>query len=202
MNDEQFRLAIQRHAGDGEDIARRSAEATLEVFGELLSAPDRRVLADALPESFGEYVGRGEPDQSYDLDEFYRRVDVEHDQSLGFQVEHAQAVLAAIAELLDRETRQRVRSRLPEAFRPLLDPREIPEFDGSVHHDSRSEERKLSSARPGSRHPISEAESDAHSESVVRSDNPHDDRKLSSSTSSPNEGHDLASGEPDPEPEG
>ena len=201
MNDEQFILAVQRHAGDDEEVARRAAHKTLEVFGELLTEPDQKTLAEALPDELAEAIRVRKPDESYEVDEFYRRVDIEHDQTTGFQVEHAQAVLAALADLVDRETRIRLQKHLPDGYGPLLEPREIPEYDGSKHHeDSRNESRKLSSGRPGSRQPLSEATSDAQSDSVVESDNPHGDRKLSSGSESPNEGHDLATGRPDPEP--
>lgn len=200
MNYEQFILAVKRHAGDDKAAARRAAEKTLEVFGELLSSTDQKALADALPEPLNEVVCARRPGQSYDIDEFYRRVDIEHDQSQGFQVEHAQAVLAALTELVDRETRIRLQKHLPEGFKPLLEPREIPEYDGSKHHDSRTEERKLSTGRPGSEHPLSEGKGDAQSDSVAASDNPHGDRKLSTGQAA-NEGHDLATGKPEPEPE-
>ena len=200
MNQEQFLIAVQRHAGDGEDIARRAALNTLEVFGELLTGADQRDLADQLPEPFSDKIRSRKPGHSYDLEEFYSRVEVEHGQSKGFQVEHAQAVFAALADLLDRETRVRLQKHLPEAYGPLLERREIPEHDGSKHHDSRSESRKLSSARSGSEDRLSEGAGDIHSESVAASDHPHEDDKLSSRESPPNEGHDLATGKPDPEP--
>lgn len=200
MNYEQFILAVQRHAGDGEEVARRAAEKTLGVFGELLTESDQKALADELPDTLADAIQTRRAGESYNLDEFYRRIDIGHDQSAGFQVEHAQAVLAALADVLDRETRVRLQKHLPDEYKPLLEPREIPEYDGSQHHDSRTEARKLSTGKPGPEHPISEAESDAQSGSVVESENPHGDRKLSTGKSSPNEGHDLATGKPDPEP--
>ncbi|MBX3231426.1 MAG: hypothetical protein KIT84_10810 [Labilithrix sp.] len=57
----------------------------------------------------------------------------------------------------------------------------------------------LATGRPGSRHPISEARhAGAHAESVVRSDNPHGDMKLSSArgTTQEREHEDLAEGKP------
>ena len=201
MTYEQFILAVQRHAGDDQQIARRAAHVTLEVFGELLSEADQGALADQLPDELAGDVGARPAEEAYALDEFYRRLDIEHDQSVGFQIEHAQAVLAALVDLIDRETRVRLQKHLPEQFQPLLEPREIPEHDGSKHHeDSRTESRKLSTGKPGSAHPLNEAEGDAQSDSVATSDNPHGDRKLSSGSDSPNEGHDLATGKPDPEP--
>lgn len=201
MNYDQFILAIQRHAGDDEAVARRSAHVTLEVFGELLTDADQKALADTLPDSLSEEVRTRAPGETYDLDEFYRRIDIQHDQSVGFQVEHAQAVLAALVDLIDDETRVRLQNHLPEDYRPLLEPREIPDYDGSTHHDdSRTESRKLSTGKPGTNTPLSEAEGDAQSDSVVKSDNPKEDRKMSSASDSPNEGHDLATGKPDPEP--
>lgn len=199
MNYEQFILAVQHHAGDGEEVARRAASKTLEAFGELLTEPDQRALAEALPEPLAEAARRRQSGRSYDLEEFYSRVDVEPGQSRGFQLEHAQAVLATMADLLDRETLTRLRNHLPDEFGPLLEPREIPEHDGSKHRASRSESRKLSTAREGSEDRISEA-SDVQPDSVVATENPHADRKLSSREESINEGHDLATGNPEREP--
>lgn len=201
MNDEQFLIAIQRRAGDDEETARLAAEKTLEVFGELLTRPDREALAEALPEPFADTLETRKPGRSYGLDEFYERLEIRDGESTGFQLEHAQAVLAALADLMGKELRVRIQKHLPDAFQPLLEPRDIPEFDGSKHHDSRSESRKLSSARKGSEDRISEGAGDIHSDSVAANENPREDRKLSSKEGSVNEGHDLATGKPDPEPE-
>lgn len=200
MTYEQFILSVEHHAGDGEEIARHAARGTLELFGELLTGPDQKALAAELPGPLAEAVRRRKPGQNYGLEEFYDRIDVQTGQTKGFQIEHAQAVLATLGKLVDREIRVRLQKHLPEEFGPLLELREVPEYDGSKHHDSRSESRKLSTARDGSENRISEA-SEAQSGSVTASDNPHGDRKLSSREKSVNEGHDLATGKPDPEPE-
>ena len=196
MQMSQFISAVQKHSGSSEAVARRAAINTLEVFGQLLLKADQEAVAEQLPDELAEAIQRHKSDQTFELEEFYDRIDVKHEAGKSFQIEHAQAVLEAMAELMDKETRRRIIKHLPDEYGELVTPRDIKEVHGPEHHVT-EEGNKMSTGRPGSSHPLSEATSDAHTHSVARSDNPHGGRKLSTGHQSPNEGHDLATGRPD-----
>ena len=96
--------------------------------------------------------------------------------------EHALAVCHAIHDMLSPEERRRLTSPAWEAVvRPSVadrHPARLPSRHG----------RTLADGRPGSTPPVSEAAPDpTQRESVVRADNPHGDRKLSSGA--PREGN-------------
>ena len=198
----EFLEAVRRRAGSTESDARVASKKTLEVFGELLTRADREAVAEQLPRSLANALQRGEPGRDFDLDTFYERVVVDDGAEQGFQLEHAQAVCAALAELVDAEVRKRLQAHLPEEFRELLQPREIPELEQKPRRqDIEQNARKLSTGRPGGSRPLNEAKGAGHSNSVAKSDNPRGGRKLSTSSGAPNEGHDLATGSPPGEEE-
>lgn len=103
--------------------------------------------------------------------------------SRGFAVEHATAAGEALVLELPPELLARLRRRLPSALAALLEPRERP---GVAPPHPRHPPATpgtgttLASGRPGSRHPLSEASPPVHRHSIARSDDPHADRKLSS----------------------
>ena len=197
MDMQDFLASVQKHAGSSEKVARRAAIKTLEVFGQLLTRAEQRAVANQLPDELAEAVQRHNPGRDFDIDEFYNRIQIKHDAAKSFQMEHAQAVMETLANWVDYETRTRLTRHLPDAYGELLSPREIQEVHGPDRYVTRDKGRKLSSGKPGSKNPLNEATSDAHSNSVARSGNPYGERKLSTGKPSPNEGHDLATGRPD-----
>jgi uncharacterized protein (DUF2267 family) len=190
-----------RMGGAGDAAAERAIEATLRVVAARMNPADAAHVARNLPSPYDGLLtpqDQGEPPA--DLDAFYRRVSELEGAQLGHAVEHAQSVCAAIMTLLDEQSRTQFSTSLwPELTTGTLQDRAwrppapagrslATARPGSTHpvseahpHD-RAWRRTLATGRPGSTHPLSEARPDEHvqSESVVQSNNPHGDRKLSS----------------------
>lgn len=197
-----FLELVCRHAGSSQQDARRASKKTLEVFGELLTRADREATAEQLPRSLSNALRRGEPGQQFEIGEFYDRIVIEDDADQGFEVEHAQAVLVALGEMVDHETRKRLQAHLEEEYADLLEPKEIPEVDRRRRGDDIEETRStLSTGKPGSSRPLNEADGDGHPDSPANTDSPRESRKLSTGEGGPNEGHDLATGTPPGEDE-
>jgi uncharacterized protein (DUF2267 family) len=179
--DESAFIARIRDLGLADDFhAAHAARSALAALGECLPAPERTAFLAALPpplaRSVAAYRGQAGADQLFD------RVREHEDTNAGFAREHAEIVCRVLGEMLPEE----LTFRLQRAFEPsvaalfesLPAPSEPPPYGiphGERHHT-------LATGVPGSRHPISDAPPPgAQSESVVRAQNPHGDRKLSSS---------------------
>ncbi len=189
---------VKKHAGTSEEVAREASDQTLEVLGELLTESTQHAVARELPDELAEALQRCRPDGDFGLEEFYERIQLREEPPGGYNVEHAQAVCMGMSETLDDETRTRLQNSVPDEYRELFEPREIDEIQRAERHGSReADDRKLSSGRPGSSRPLSEAKGSAHSDSVVNADEPRASRKLASSHGSPHEGRDLSTGRPD-----
>jgi uncharacterized protein (DUF2267 family) len=104
--------------------------------------------------------------------------------SRGFAFEHAIAAGEAFVLELPPELLGRLRRRLPRALAELLEPRESPAAPPPhpLHPPAApGAGTTIASGRPGSRHPLSESAPPVHRHSIAASDDPHADRKLSSS---------------------
>ncbi len=198
MEMQSFTTIVQKHSGSSDELAERAAESTVEVLGQLLIRSDQRALARQLPAPLADAVQRHRPNGTFELETFYDRIEVGEEVEGALQLEHAQAVCQALAETVDSEMRTRIVNHLPDGYEHLFDVREIPAARRRRQRKSSENSNKLSSGRPGSSKPLSEAQSGAaHSNSVVESENPRGDRKLSTGQGSPHEGRDLATGRPD-----
>lgn len=144
--------------------AMRALRATVAVLDEYLAHDEARVLARVLPEEVVLELDRGA---------------TEHLTS-GRAREERQIVCAAIGRRLTDDEREAIAGSLPEDIaddlRRTLRPAEPMTTENGVPGG-----QWIASARPGSRHPVSEGRADrAQSESVARSEDPHADTKLSS----------------------
>lgn len=180
MTYEQFLERVADRAGG---ISRADAEwmtrVVLCVLGERLSRLEAEALAQALPEHIGAYLRGGTHGQEFDTPEFYARVAIELGIRSGIAVEQANIVCQAVAEAVGGEVVHRLQLELPRSMGALFELREPFEPPPSVHLDP--SRRTLAEGRPGGTRPLYAARPDrAQSESVVRSENPHADEKLSS----------------------
>jgi len=136
--------------------------------------------------------------------QLYQEVAGREKVDIGFAMEHAQAACSALAEIMEPSALKTIKTHGAETIAELLIPRR--EFRPSrspvsARHHSNPEGRgrTLAADRPGSRHPVSEAEhAVAHTQSMSRKENPRRDTKISSSTGSAAERHHrtLAEGRP------
>jgi len=166
-------LADEAHAA-------HAARATLASLGECLPSPERTALLAALPPKLANYVAayRGPAE----AEQLFERVRVHEGTTAGFAREHAEIVCRVLGEMLSDEAALRLHRALAPSvaalFNPPPPPGEPPPY--AVPHGERH--HTLATGVPGSRHPISDAPPPgAQSDSVAGAENPHDDRKLSSS---------------------
>jgi uncharacterized protein (DUF2267 family) len=179
--------------------ARRIGQVVTSVLLEQVPAEDCLWVAKQLPEQWA-------PEPAYvhaqglahdALSEFYARVAAREGVEPGFAREHAQSACRALAEALDDDTRRHLTSRLPDELAPLFERTPRSSARPQVGHSGARKRTTLSEGRPGSRKPLAAAAPErAQQDSVTRSDNPHADTKLSSSsgTTQEREGETLARG--------
>jgi uncharacterized protein (DUF2267 family) len=163
--------------------AERLIEATLAVLSERLIKLDRQALADALPAALGQKVAEVSVYVRYGAEGFYERVLRRVGGRLGEVVERTQVVCQVLSESLDGELLARLRRHLPHRLTYLLEPSPSTAAVSAPRDPARHATGRttLSSGRPGSQHPLSEApprSSQRHS--VVSESNPGEARKLSS----------------------
>ncbi|MDI3290009.1 DUF2267 domain-containing protein [Polyangium sp. 15x6] len=206
MDESSFLDEVAWRGGLGEtSLARTLSEAVLRAFAETLVPDEARALAHALPEPLAAVLLDGPHLGNLSEDALYRRVADREGTLLGFAIEHTRLVLGILGEKLPETTRLRLRRHLTPELGELLAPREpLPPPPVRLRRPPEPELGKgntLATGRPGSQKPLSEARPErAHAESVVRTENPHGETKLSSSRglTQVREHETLAEGEPGP----
>jgi uncharacterized protein (DUF2267 family) len=198
MTHDEFLSRVAEHAGFSDpEAAASTVHSVLGVVGERLRRADVEALGEDLPDRLTEALRGAVHGQDFDLAELHARVARREQVRPGFAVEHTGVVCQVLAESLSPALLHRLRDALPEPMGALFTPRESAEPFEYVHLDP--SRRTLAEGRPGSRHPLSEAHPErAHSHSVARDSNPHEDTKLSSSAglTQEREHETLATGHP------
>lgn len=197
---------IEELGGLPEDSAAEAVETTLEALGAALVPAERRAISEHLPESLRSVLETPAHLPDLDLDGFYERVRKHRAIGRGRAKEQAQIVCQALSKTLPSEAVASLERHLPR-LAPLFElreptsPPEAPERTDRPSTPEPPSTRTLATGRPGSSRPLSDARPDrAQAHSVVRSDNPHGDTKLSSSHgfTQEREGESLATGRPGP----
>jgi uncharacterized protein (DUF2267 family) len=191
------------HTADRTGLPREQARQILilvvGVLGEGLSHSRAEALADDLPHELAGPLREAPHGPPFDLAELFRRVATRENVRMGFGVEHVKLVCRLLGEHFSPASRYHFKDSFPEEIAALFEPPTEPrDHDGGPVH-LHPERGTLAEGRPGSRHPVSEARPDrAQSQSVVRSENPHGDTKLSSSEglTQEREKETLATGQP------
>lgn len=187
---------VSLHSGLDEREAAAMVASVLAALRADLGRVEAEALADALPASLAAPLRQG---RSPGGPSVAARVAAAGHIAPGRAVEHVACVLGALAARLPATTLERLRAALPARTAALLvtaTARE-PELEPKPH----AARSTLAEGRPGSRHPLSEARPrGAQADSVVASDNPHGDTKLSSSRglTQERERESLAVGRPGP----
>ena len=171
--------SVKLHGLPNARIASRAIVATLHVLGERLTDDEASLVAAALPPDLARVIEQREYESDFDAAELYRRVAAIAKASPGDAREQVDVVLRVIADLLSDEARARVMRALPPELRVRF---EAESFDPPPPHGEGLPPARhtLSSGKPGSAHPLSEAHPAGHRHSVANAPNPHGDRKLSS----------------------
>lgn len=188
----------------------RAVSRTLNVLVESLPVDQVHRLHRALGVRLAEDLGDHQPLIDSE-DGLASRLAEVLQEAPGKALEQAQLVCHALLAALPGRIRQRFMERVPPhlriVFRGAPATRGLPDYEAPLGAHSRAKPlgtgHTLADGRPGSRTPLSEAYP-VHSESVVLSDNPHGDRKLSSSpgpedrlsTARPDSAHPVSEAEP------
>lgn len=138
-------------------IARRIVEATLRVLLQRMTSDERATFERCLSPALRDDLSASGSAESFDADELYRRVAQRARVSAGIAREQSQVVIETIGRHAPYEVLRRLAHAFPPAVAALLDEREL-----------------------GEPAPYVETFPSAQAHSVVREDNPHGDRKLSS----------------------
>jgi uncharacterized protein (DUF2267 family) len=186
--------------------ARHVLDAVFETLGEVLLADELAPIVKRVPVELGAAIRRG-ADRGLapgNVDDLVAGVEWREHTSEAVAREHVTAVCEILAGRMDRDARDRLHADLPAGLRELLSLRET---SGHVHRDppARADapppRDTLATGNPRSRRPVSEARLEtAHSQSIARSDNPHEETKLASARGTTQErlGESLAEGAPGP----
>jgi uncharacterized protein (DUF2267 family) len=190
LDDEGLVDEVQSRAGlPDRRAASRTLAGVLEVLGEVLAASEAETVAEALPHRCGSILRGSRPRGARGVNELYEHVAQETGTPFGLARESARVACQVIARALDGERGAFLRERLPAEWSSLFAaPEQSPIAEGAVSGRGRT----LATGRPGSTHPLSEAHPPSgQAESVVMSDNPHADEKVSSAPG-PRFGHEIA----------
>ncbi|HZU83931.1 MAG TPA: DUF2267 domain-containing protein [Polyangiaceae bacterium] len=189
MNEQELVLQVKARAGLR--TAREASRAVGAAVGALrcaLADDDAQALALQLPARFKRLLDRAPGAAVQNARALYVEAERRERVGLGFAMEHTQAVLEVLAELLDPELVGRLRKRLPSSIAGLLRGRSRSYAPPAYAHEHPEQgpapRQTLSRARPGTAEPIAEARHElAHAQSVARSTAPHADRAVATARS-------------------
>lgn len=121
MRFEQFVGQVQHRARLGtEGEAVRAVRATLETLGERLFGGEADNLAAQLPQEVGHYLREPAASESFDLDEFFRRVSEREGEDLPEAAYHARVVIEVLREAVSPGLIDKVLDQLPEEYDKLF----------------------------------------------------------------------------------
>ncbi|MHB0871006.1 MAG: DUF2267 domain-containing protein [Chloroflexota bacterium] len=103
-----------RLASEGEAV--RAIHATLETLGERLFGGEADNLASQLPVEIGHYLKEPAVSESFDLDEFYRRVSMREGIDLPLAIYHAKSVIEVLKEAVSPGVLDKLLDQLPEEY--------------------------------------------------------------------------------------
>lgn len=202
MDQARFLEHVRTHLGPADEASLQHAVgATLAAIGAMVGHTHRQAVAQALPEVWSRPFRDAHYDASLGREDLIRQVARSEHVPEGRALEHATAVLAALAATLEEDVRRVLEAELPEDVRGWVRPtRESrPPPRPPQRHEHHHAPHRLSDGQPGSRHPVSEAAPhDVHEGSVASSRDPHANTRLSSTrgTTQEREHETLAEGEP------
>lgn len=107
-----------RLASEGEAV--RAIQATLETLGERLYGGEAHNLASQLPRELGQFLEEPAINESFDLDEFFRRVSLREGVDLPQSVFHARAVIQVLREAVSPGALDKLLDQLPEEYDRLF----------------------------------------------------------------------------------
>lgn len=159
------------------DDARRWIASVFAALGAMLTSDERDRVAPVLPANWAHALRHRSYQNGMTLEDFYHACDVERGPVPAR--ERVQVVCAALGELLPNEALDRLNRALPAEVAHLFAVRRP---EGIPRSRRPPAGHSLASARPGSRHPVSESAPPGAQHDSVAVANPHGDSKISSSS--------------------
>ena len=102
----------------------RAIRATFETLSERLSGSEAENLAAQLPREVGFYLRKETADaESFDLNEFFRRVGERESLEMPIAIHHARVVLGVLRDAVTPGLIDKVKAQLPDEFDRLFEPR-------------------------------------------------------------------------------
>ena len=103
--------------------ADRAVYATLETLGERITGGEAANLASQLPFETGYYLRKGlSSGESFDVDEFFRRVARREGVDPAIASAHARVVLRVVNDVVSPGLVEHVKAQLPDEFDRLFQP--------------------------------------------------------------------------------
>jgi uncharacterized protein (DUF2267 family) len=133
MNLDEFLGQVQHRAQlatTGQALS--ATRATLQVLGQRLAGGAPGDLAAELPNELREYLPDPGPGESFDLDEFFRRVSASEGVDLPVSIHHARVVIEVLQEAISPGAVSKVLDQLPDEYRPLFTSGSQGQMDTSV----------------------------------------------------------------------
>ncbi len=119
--DEFINAVVDKGAAPDRQSAERITRATLETLGERIDGGEATDLASQLPpEMSGWVTSRTDAAESYDLDEFIRRIEQRADGAAGQPRQAAGTVMDVLSEAVTGGQIDHVRQQLPSDYMELF----------------------------------------------------------------------------------
>ncbi len=120
MKYDEFIGQVRTRAGlSSREDAQAATVATLTVLGQRLFGGEAKDLAAQLPPELASFL-KGQPEERFDLDEFYERISEEEGVGIEDAVKHARAVCSVLSDAVSAGEIKDVLSQLPKGFADLF----------------------------------------------------------------------------------
>jgi uncharacterized protein (DUF2267 family) len=126
MDYDTYVSVVQEALGSDRETAERATRSVLSVLGERLGADEGLVYVPYLPPELGPWLHTSGGAQSFDAEEFIRRVGDQEETDPDTAERHTIAVLAALARALPDQEYDHLIARLSKDYAPLLPKGPIP----------------------------------------------------------------------------
>ena len=136
MDYERFMATVERRGHLDRDAADTAVTAVLQTLAERLSKGEARQLVEQLPVELSPLLLADHPHESFDVDEFLRRVAAREDVDIHTAELDARTVFAVLREAVDPDEFDDVLADLPDDFRPILLNLVVPDADELIREVS------------------------------------------------------------------
>lgn len=122
MNYDEFIGQVQSRARlASTNDAIRATRATLEVLGERIFGGEAKDIASQLPTELKSYLQQGKTKESFDLNEFFRRVCEREGVELPDAVHHARSVISVLCDAVSPGEINDILTQLTEDYDDLFE---------------------------------------------------------------------------------